>query len=254
MRSTMLAFGFLATTLFSACGGDTNNPAAVTPENNLLPDSTKNDAVDSNNTGQNSDETDIAPLAILPNLAPPFSNCPTDIAAAIDTPGLLDPAVDGTSPSVNTFCLQRTNNLRVVVALNSAALNGAKTQAQQITNLNNIVTDYEKYGLTIGTNVDIVVIGYGAGARWLLTDTAFDAFFGSDPAVAETNIALPIVTTLLNKGVKFFACQNTMINTKLPGTTTNIKTTDLTPAVNMVPAGVTALLDFQYLRYMYITP
>jgi intracellular sulfur oxidation DsrE/DsrF family protein len=118
----------------------------------------------------------------------------------------------------------------------------------------NIVSDYEKYGLTIGTDVDIVVIGYGAGARWLLTDTSFDTFFGTDAATVEANVALPVITSLITKGVKFFACQNTMINTKIPGTTTNIKTTDLTPEVNMVPAGVTALLDFQYLRYQYIAP
>lgn len=251
MRSTILAFGFSAMTLLSACGGDSNQPAV---ENNPTPNTPKNNTVDVNGANPSSNETEITPLANVPNLVPPFDNCPTDIAAAIDTPGLLDPAVDGTSPSVKTFCLERTNNLHVVVALNSAALNGAKTQAQQIANINNIVSDYEKYGLTIGTDVDIVVIGYGAGARWLLTDAAFDTFFGSDPATVENNVALPIITSLINKGVKFFACQNTMINTKLPGTTTNIKTTDLTPEVNMVPAGVTALLDFQYLRYQYISP
>lgn len=254
MRSTFLAFGFTAVTLLSACGGDSNEPSVTAPVNNPILNTPKNNTVDVNGANQTSNETDSLPLDNVSDLVPPFDNCPTDIATAIDTPGVLDPTVDGTLPSVKTLCLNRTNNLHVVVALNSAALNGAKTQAQQIANINNIVSDYEKYGLTIGTDVDIVVIGYGAGARWLLTDTSFDTFFGTDAATVEANVALPVITSLITKGVKFFACQNTMINTKIPGTTTNIKTTDLTPEVNMVPAGVTALLDFQYLRYQYIAP
>lgn len=250
--------------LISACGGkaDSSAPRALGNANGqTTEDATRPIGVsqtDGSAPGSDNSANDVpseTPLAgALVSLTPPFDSCPPDISASIDTPGLFDAAADGTSASANTLCLQRTANLRVVVALNSAALNGAKTQAQQVANLNNIVTDYENYGLTIGEDVEVAVVGYGAGARWLLNDTAYDTFFGADAAVVEANPATTIVSALAAKGVKFFACQNTMSNTKAPGSTANIKTVDLAPDVNMVPAGVTALIDFQYLRFQYISP
>lgn len=250
--------------LISACGGeaDTSAPRAIgNTEVQTTNDVTRPSGVSQTDgsmpSSDNSaiDEPSELPLVgALADLSPPFDSCPPDITAAIDTPGLYDAAADGTAASAKTLCLARTANLRVVVALNSAALNGAKTQSQQVANLNNIVTDYEKYGLTIGEDVEVAVVGYGAGARWLLNDSAYDTFFGTDAAVAEANPATAIVSALAAKGVKFFACQNTMSNTKAPGSTASIKTIDLAPEVNMVPAGVTALIDFQYLRYQYISP
>ena len=259
-----IAWTVPAILLMSACGGEaeTSAPRALgSADVQTAGDVTRPSGVsqaDGSAPGSDNSANGVpseAPLAgDLVSLTPPFDSCPSDISASIDTPGLFDAAADGTLASAKTLCLQRTENLRVVVALNSAALNGAKTQAQQVANLNNIVTDYENYGLTIGEDVEVAVVGYGAGARWLLNDTAYDTFFGTDAAVVEANPATTIVSALAAKGVKFFACQNTMSNTKVPGSTANIKTIDLAPDVNMVPAGVTALIDFQYMRFQYISP
>lgn len=185
---------------------------------------------------------------------PPLRVCPQNVVDAIDTAGIFDPTAGGAMPSTMTLCLQNRSRLHIVIALNSSALNGSKTQAQQIGNLGNIVADYERYAMQQGVDFNIVVVGYGAGARWLTNDVAFERFFGVDPAVTENNVAAAAVAGLVAKGVKFFMCQNTMLNTKAPGTTVNIKTVDLLPDVNMVPAGVTAVLDFQSSGYLYLAP
>lgn len=185
---------------------------------------------------------------------PPLRACPQNVVDAIDTAGVFDPSASGAMPSTMTVCLQNRSRLHIVIALNSSALNGSKTQSQQIGNLNNIVADYERYAMQQGIDFNIVVVGYGAGARWLTNDAAFERFFGVDPAVTENNVAAAAVAGLVAKGVKFFMCQNTMLNTKAPGTTVNIKTVDLLPDVNMVPAGVTAVLDFQSSGYLYLAP
>lgn len=182
------------------------------------------------------------------------ADCPQTVITDINAPGRFDPAPSGALPSDLTVCLQNRENVRVVVALNSGVLNGARTQAQQIANVNNIVNDYEKYGMVSGDDFEIVVVGYGAGSRWLLTDAAYENFFGTDPAVAEPNVAINAVTALRAKGVRFFMCQNTMANTKAPSSGVSVKTADLIEGVLMVPAGVTAVVDFQGAGYRYLAP
>jgi intracellular sulfur oxidation DsrE/DsrF family protein len=145
----------------------------------------------------------------------------------------------GSGPMTN--CVAVRDGVKVVVALNSDVLNG-KGISQQVNNVANMVGDYTgSYAMVANQNFKIVAIGYGAGARWLLNDTAYMNKYGT------TNPSAATVATLIGQGVKFYMCQNTMRGN-------NWKKDDLLPNVDMVTSGVTAVIDFQKRRYTYIAP
>lgn len=167
------------------------------------------------------------------------TTCPVSIATAID-------AQVGPGASAQTDCLAKRDHIKVVAALNNddLASNGA---GQQVVNVDNMVADYAKYGIVIGTGEDkgaLVAVAYGDGARWLLTK---DAYVAKVDSAATDNPSRARVEQLIAKGVKFYMCQNTMKSKKYaPG--------DLIANVRMVPAGVTAVIDFENRGYKYISP
>lgn len=141
-----------------------------------------------------------------------------------------------------TTCISVREDLKIVVAINDKETNPRNGKGQQLLNVSNIFSDYVgNYGMKPGEDFEIVVVGYGAGARWLLNDSAYSSNFSSE------NPSDDMVTSLMAKGVKFYMCQNTM---KGNGWVSN----DLIPGVQMVPAGVTAVIDLQNRHYTYITP
>lgn len=161
--------------------------------------------------------------------------CPDAVAAAAD-------AKFGEGSGAITECIRVRDRVKVVAAFNSAAVNSNNGQGQQVLNARNIYNDYTgNYGMRIGEDFKIVVVGYGAGARWLLNDGAYAAAYGVE------NPSDGIVLDLISKGIKFYMCQNTMAG---QGWTKD----DLLPGVAMVPAGVTALIDFQKRGFTYINP
>lgn len=161
--------------------------------------------------------------------------CPDAVVAAAD-------AQFGQGSGAITECIRVRDRLKVVAAFNSSAVNSNNGHGQQVLNARNIYNDYtNNYGMRIGEDFKVVVVGYGAGARWLLNDAAYAATYGA-PNPSDT-----IVLDLISKGVKFYMCQNTMAG---QGWTKD----DLLPGVKMVPAGVTALIDFQKRGFTYINP
>lgn len=161
--------------------------------------------------------------------------CPDAVLAAAD-------ANFGAGSGAITECIRVRDDLKIVAAFNSAAVNSANGHGQQVLNARNIYNDYtSNYGMRIGNDFKVVVVGYAAGARWLLNDAAYTASYGTG------NPSDTIVLDLISKGVKFYMCQNTMTG---QGWTKD----DLLPGVKMVPAGVTALIDFQNRGFTYINP
>jgi len=141
-----------------------------------------------------------------------------------------------------TECLAKRDRIRAVVAFNSGVINKRNGHGQQVLNVRNIEKDYtNNYEMEIGDDFKVVVIGYAAGARWLLNDTAFNKSYGTE------NPSDNFIAELIGKGIKFYMCQNTMKGN-------GWKKEDLLPGVNMVPAGVTAVLDYEHRGYKYIAP
>lgn len=161
--------------------------------------------------------------------------CPDSVTAAAD-------AKFGPGSGAMTECLRVRDDLQIVAAFNGNAVNATNGEAQQVLNVRNIYNDYTRnYGMSNSEDFRIVVVGYAAGARWLLNDTAHMATYG------VANPSADIVLDLIDKGVKFYMCQNTMAGQGW------IKDS-LLPGVDMVPAGVTAVIDFQNRGYSYLNP
>jgi len=155
--------------------------------------------------------------------------------AAIDAAELYDPG----SGSL-TECIGVRDDFKVVMAWNSKAVNGRilkvnnENAGQQVVNARNLVRDYKNnYDMTHGDAYEMVVVAYAGGVDWLKKD--------SDP------INISLVQGLMDKGIKIYACQNTM---KAKG----LKIAELLDGVRIVPAGVSAVLDFSNRDYTYLTP
>lgn len=164
------------------------------------------------------------------------TRCPSVAAKAIDQNF-------GAGTAANTTCLGERDDIAIVSALSNstAAKSGA---AQQLVNVNNMVSDYNSYYSMDSNDYKIIVVGYGAGARWLLTDAAYIAKVDS---TATKNPSRALIDSLIAQGVKLYMCQNTMkANGYVPD--------DILANVGMVPAGVTSIIDFQMRGYTYINP
>lgn len=149
----------------------------------------------------------------------------------------------GAGTSAQTLCLQNREGVKSVVNVSSAAVNKSGA-GQQIVNVKNMVDNYSgMYGMNINDDYEIVVVAHGAGGRWLLTDEAYNRSF----AVTTGNPSRATVEALLQKGVKFFMCQNTMRGS-------GWKTADIMSGVKQTPAGVTAVIDFAKSGYVPLTP
>ena len=163
------------------------------------------------------------------------STCPEVVTTSADT-------LFGAGSSDLTHCIAKREDLKIVVAMNNSDLNPRNGRSQQTLNVNNIYNDYtNNYDMVVGKDFKAIIIGYGAGARWLLNDAAYTATYG------VANPSDDMISALIAKGIKVYMCQNTMRGN-------GWVSSDLIPGVEMVPAGVTAVIDFQNRNYTYIAP
>ena len=128
----------------------------------------------------------------------------------------------------------------MIVAWNSSQVHGktlsttGEETGQQVINARNLAKDYENnYGMQHGDDLNVVVVAYGAGLNWLKNTT--------------DQVNQDRVNELLARGIKIYACQNTM---KAKGWTLD----DLIAGVETVPSGVTAVVDFQAQGRLYLMP
>mmetsp|Transcript_11338 Transcript_11338/g.17378 ORF Transcript_11338/g.17378 Transcript_11338/m.17378 type:complete len:202 (-) Transcript_11338:51-656(-) len=158
------------------------------------------------------------------------------------TPEALD-AAEQYDPDMqsNMECLAHTSDVNIVVAWNNDIKNPKMfkkegiTVSQQAVNVRNLAKDYENnYDMEHGEGFDVVVVAYFSGVDWLrkTSDQANQDFINNE---------------VLKRGIKIYACQNSM---KAKG----LKLADLIDGVSTVPAGVTAVVDFQGRGRTYIVP
>jgi len=145
-----------------------------------------------------------------------------------------------TGSSALTECIRVRDDFKVVMAWNNKVINGnisknfGQAVGQQVVNGRNLIRDYgNNYDMKHKDEYDMVVVAYAGGVDWL----------------NKTNdvMGIQMVQGLLDKGVKIFACQNTM---KAKG----LKIADLIEGVRIVPAGVSAVVDFSNRGFTYINP
>lgn len=174
------------------------------------------------------------------------ADCSDESKVAMDAK--FGASIDSTPISALTTCLKRRENIKVVMALMSTDWNVKANRPQQVGNAHNLVDNYiDMYGMINQKDFDTVVVGYAKGARWLLTDEAYDRLHGTSATVFEPNPSKASIQALQAKGVTVLMCQNTMKGN-------GYVTADVLPGVSFVPAGVTSLVDHQYNGYKYLNP
>lgn len=162
--------------------------------------------------------------------------CPPDAILQMDSQF-------GYGTSELTTCLQKRTEINNVIAWNSAQLNKSGV-AQQARVTNNLINNYETmYDMALDEDYKLLVVAYGAGGRWLLSDEAYNRTYN----VNTGNPTRALAEYFIAHGVTLYMCQNTMRSN-------GWITSDLIPGTKMVPSGVAALLDFQALGYHQITP
>jgi intracellular sulfur oxidation DsrE/DsrF family protein len=176
--------------------------------------------------------TIISILSITANADHKKSECTN---AAIEASEAYDP---GSSTLLN--CIGVRDEFKVVIAWNNNVQNGKifKTTgavvSQQVVNVRNLTRDYlNNYGMVHGQEYKAVVVVFAGGVDWLKNTTD------------QTN--QDMINSIMAQGIKIYACQNTM---KSKG----LILSDLLPGVEVVPAGVSAMVDFQNRKYITLTP
>ena len=150
----------------------------------------------------------------------------------------------GQGTSSLTSCIQNRSDVKNVFAWNLASVNKRSGFAQQVQVTRNTANNYESiYDMQINKDFKMVAVAYAGGGRWLLTDEAYNRTYG----VTTGNPTGALTTSLIERGISVYMCQNTMRGNKWV-------TLDLLPGVKMVPSGAVAVLDYQKEGYKYINP
>jgi len=184
----------------------------------------------------------------------------------------------GAGTSDLTECLKRRSNVKIVMQINkpcrdsfvdgTAVKNNVANCSQgsndpdfgrsyALGNINNMIKDYEiTYGMKPGRDYEIAAVVHSGGGYLLLKDESYD---GTGTLVYGRNKFQGEVENLMDRGVKFYFCQNTtrsfIKNGTLPAAgVQGGATAQLIEGVEYVTAGVTAISDFQSQGYRYVQP
>ena len=148
-------------------------------------------------------------------------------------------------------CNKRRSQVKMVMQVN-AALDG-KNRMYGFRNLPNIINDFEKtHGIE---KWEIAVVIHSGGFPFVLDPAADDPH--PQAALNDVVVAAPygdlnltgaeVVEKLIDMGVDVYFCLNT-------ASALNITTDQMLPNVKYVPAGLSAIMDFQYSGYKYVQP
>lgn len=162
-----------------------------------------------------------------------------------------------------TECLQRRHKVKMVVQINAFCATATTTNAScarpyALGNISNIIDDYEiTHGMKAGRDYEIVAIIHSGGGFMALKNEGYN---GNGDLVTGRNQFEGAVKTLMDKGVKFYFCQNTtrayIGNNTLPAAneTPGGAHAEVIPGMLYTTAGLTSLADFQSRGYQYIQP
>ena len=167
-----------------------------------------------------------------------------------------------------TQCLKKRHNVKMVVQINQFCTNAATPDScaaspYALNNIRNILDDYEiTHGMKAGRDYQMAVVLHSPGGRMALKDTGVR---GDGTVVSGRNPFETTIRGLMDRGVKFYFCQNTTrAYLAQPGTaitslpkylTTGISATDqMIEGMEYTTAGLTSIADFQARGYAYIQP
>lgn len=149
-----------------------------------------------------------------------------------------------------TRCIEQRHKVKVVYQVNQfcrddVALPECK-RPYALGNIANAIKDYElNYGMKAGKDYEIVAVVTSGGGNLML----------QNQFARQGNQFEGQVRDLMNKGVKFYFCQNTARSMmKKNQITPGQATTEIIPGIQFVTAGVTAMPDLVNKGYVLIQP
>lgn len=193
--------------------------------------------------------------------------------------GLLDGSTTldmefGPGTEGRTECIRNRTNVKVMVQINQFCRdewNSAGERVLEITdcdpgrayalhNIDNMLKDFEiTQGMHSGQDFEVVAVVHGEGNTLLLQD----GYTFDDTEKGEVTVANPYqadVEALIDRGVRFYFCQNAtrylmshgMLPSNMEGEGSAVDV--LIPGVEFITAGMTAMADFQARGYRLIQP
>lgn len=160
-----------------------------------------------------------------------------------------------------TRCLTVRHHAKVVISVESVfPITPAGTANQQkatfLSNIEHMVRNYEMHGMTIGKDVDVVVVFSQVGA--LLATESHPVFAGAAGLHPgnPTNSFRAFVDYGLAHGFKFYLCQTAsrQLGITMNGSTVAPVKYKMIPGINFVPGGQIAVADFEMLGYAVLRP
>jgi len=155
----------------------------------------------------------------------------------------------GAGAEAITKCLTVRRHAKVVISVETtfpvSALGPLQyDKATFLSNIHHMVRNYEMHGMTIGKDVDVIVVFSQSGA--LLATTSHPTFakvHNGDP----TNTFRPLVEYGLQNGFKFYLCQTASRQL-------GINMSNKIEGVKFVPGGQIAVADFEMQGYAVLRP
>lgn len=204
----------------------------------------------------------MAGLISLPAHAtnPKDAECPVNLLPKKDASGniyylTLDQEF-GPGTQDLTRCIVQREEVKMVVQINQFTDSSGRPYG--LANIANIIDDYEiTHGMKAGKDYKIVAVLHSPGGRMALKDIGLNS---AGVSVSGRNPYEKQVTDLMDRGVKFYFCQNTtraylgQPSTSITSLPAGNATAQIIPGIEYTTAGLTSIADFQALGYQYIQP
>ncbi len=156
----------------------------------------------------------------------------------------------GPGSGERTRRVQQRHGVKLLIQINRLCATPDCKRAYALENIENAVADYEKnYDMKIRRDFDVAAVVHSEGGRMVLKDAVLRA------RKIDGNPFEQQVRALLDRGVRFYLCQNTTRHLIASGVVENGKVMEsLIEGVEFVTAGITALADMQARGWTYVQP
>ncbi len=164
--------------------------------------------------------------------------------------GMSFDAEFGEGASAITNCIKKRTKVKVVYQINKFCRDSVSNndcsikRPYALKNINNAIKDYEiNYGMKQGRDYEIAAVVTSGGGHQLIKQSRNGNQFEGQ------------VKALMDKGVKFYFCQNTVRGlTKKGFISSGDATSEIIPGVEFVTSGVAAMPDLVSQGYILIQP
>jgi len=166
--------------------------------------------------------------------------CPVGLVSGMDLTTEFGAAVAN-----DTRCVKKRHEVKTMFAVDAYVTDPTNPNSgpYALNQIQNVYNDYTiTAGMTPGIDFSLIVVVHGPGGRLLLSDPGQNRFIAQ-------------VQHLMDEGVKFYFCENTVRGFMRAGLLAKGDVADgVIPGVHYVTAGLAAMSDFESEGYEYVQP